>query len=101
MRKCTNFISHRYLGYPAISCILLVICNLKFPGTLRNHQDKLLTLKRKESNMIRIGKYTFEEVKPKYDKFAVRCIQTNERKESNISCEEAAQLLVNIYEFKI
>lgn len=51
--------------------------------------------------MIRIGKYTFEEVKPKYDKFAVRCIQTNERKESNISCEEAAQLLVNIYEFKI
>lgn len=46
--------------------------------------------------MIRIGKYTFEEVKPKYDKFAVRCIQTNDRKESSISCEEVAQLLVNI-----
>lgn len=27
-----------------------------------------------------IGEYTFEEIKPIYDKFAVRCIQTNDKK---------------------
>ena len=48
--------------------------------------------------MITIGKYTFEEISSKNDKFVVRCIQT---KESNISYEDAAKLLVDIYEFKI
>lgn len=51
--------------------------------------------------MITIGKYTFEEISSKNDKFVVRCIQTNETKESNISYEDAAKLLVDIYEFKI
>ncbi len=46
-----------------------------------------------------IGEYTFEEITPTYDKFAVKCIQTNDKKESSISCEESANLLVDIYKF--
>ena len=49
----------------------------------------------------KVDKYTFKEIKStnSYRPFRVRCVETGDEKDSSISCEDAAMLLVGQYQF--